>query len=190
KWNGIEQLKTERRMHGHLRLTPRSSEHRSLRSRLTPLRGVAQLKYVRAPHNSALWSFIVLKMTIVLCLFFLLAALIWALGLRQDDEAILKYLVFTTQLLYGSALYDLLKSLRAIPAGDKFWVSMLKVVGEASAWMLAALVLLLLAAKVFFLAYVGLFGAILAYGCIFVRVLPKLQPLYIQAQNRVPKSKL
>ena len=33
-------------MHGHLRLTPRSSEHRSLRSRLTPLRGVAQLEHV------------------------------------------------------------------------------------------------------------------------------------------------
>jgi len=131
-----------------------------------------------------------LKMTVLLGLFFLLAALIWALGLRQDEEAILKYLVFTTQLLYGSMLYDLLKSLRAIPSDDGFWISMSKIIGEAAAWMVASLVLLLLAAKVFFMAYVGLLGAILAYGCIFVRVLPKLQPLYVQAQNRAPKTAL
>lgn len=131
-----------------------------------------------------------LKMAVLLSFFFLMAALIWALGLRQDDEAILKYLVFTTQLLYGSMLYDLLKSLRPIPSGDCFWISVSKVVGEATAWMVAALVLLLLAAKVFFLAYVGLIGALIAYSCIFVRVLPKLQPLYVQAQNRVQKTTL
>ncbi len=131
-----------------------------------------------------------LKIIVLLGFFFLLTALIWALGLRQDDEVILKYLVFTSQLLYGSMLYDLLKSMRAIPSDDCFWINMSKVAGEATAWMVAALVLLLLAAKVFFLAYVGLLGAILAYGCIFVRVLPKLQPLYIQAQNRLRKSEL
>lgn len=131
-----------------------------------------------------------LKITVLLCLFFLLAALIWALGLRQDEEAILKYLVFTTQLLYGSMLYDLLKSLQAIPPDDDLWISMSKVVGEAAAWMVASLVLLLIAAKVFFLAYVGLLGAVLAYGRIFVHVLPKLQPLYAQARNRVQKTVL
>lgn len=128
-----------------------------------------------------------LKITVLIGFFILVTGLIWALGLRQDEESILKYLVFATQLLYGNLLYDLLKSMRAIPSGDHFWNSVLKVVGEATAWVILAIVLLLLAAKVFLLAYVGLIGALVAYGCIFVRVVPKLHPLYIEAQNRVPK---
>ena len=131
-----------------------------------------------------------LKMAVIFGLFVLLTALIWALGLRGDEEAILKYLVFSAQLLYGNLLYDLLKSLRPIPSNDCFWSSVSKVAGEATAWMLAALFLLFLTAKVLSIPYVGLIGALIAYGFIFARVLPKLHPLYVQAQNRVQKTAL
>ncbi len=128
-----------------------------------------------------------LKIVILLGFFFLLTALIWALGLRQDEEAILKYLVFASQLLYGSLVYDILKTMRAIPYNDGFWVSASKIAANAAAWIVLVVILLILATKVFFLAYVGLIGAIIVYINIFVRVLPKLQPLYIEAQNRVQK---
>jgi hypothetical protein len=53
-------------MHGHLRLTPRPSTHRSLRSRLTPLRGGAQLEHVRT-MKIIRWLLII--PTMILCLY-------------------------------------------------------------------------------------------------------------------------
>lgn len=134
-----------------------------------------------------------LKMFILLGFFFLLTALIWAMGLRQDEEAILKYLVFATQLLYGNMVYDLLKSMRSIPSNDKFWSSVSVVVIETSAWMTISITLLYIAAKttdIAYVAYGGLASSFIIYMYIFIRVLPKFQPIYVEVQNRVPSSKL
>lgn len=130
--------------------------------------------------------------TIILVIFLLLfTALVWALGLiPEEEETLLKYLVFASQLLYGNMCHDLVKSMRVIPSDDKFWPSILRTIGEASAWMVATIISLLLAVKVFLFAFVGLIAAAIFYGIIFVRVLPRLQPLYLQAIERVPKKPL
>ena len=130
-----------------------------------------------------------LKISVLLGFLFIFTALIWALGLRPGDEdAFLKYLVFASQLLYGNMCYDLMKSMREIPSTDSFWSSVTKVVAEAVGWFVATFILLVLAAKVFLMAYVGLLAAVITYGYVFVRVLPKLQPLYKEASKRAPKN--
>lgn len=130
-----------------------------------------------------------LKLTVLLGFFFIFTALIWALGLRPGDEDVfLKYLVFASQLLYGNMCYDIMKTMREIPAGDPFWSSAMKVIAEVVGWFVVTFVLLVLAAKVFLLAYVGLLGALGTYGYVFWRVLPKLHPLYKEASSRAPKK--
>lgn len=127
-----------------------------------------------------------LKLSILLGFFFIFTAIIWALGLRGDEDVLLKYIVFASQLLYGNMCYDLMKSMREIPSGDSFWSSVMKVVAEVIGWFTATFILLVLAAKVVILAYVGLLGALVTYGYVFWRVLPKLQPLYKAASKRTP----
>ena len=130
-----------------------------------------------------------LKLFIILGFFFIFTALIWALGLRPGEEdAYLKYLVFASQLLYGNMCYDLMKSMREIPSSDSFWSSVMKVVGEIIIWFAATITLLYVAAKVFLLAYVGLLGALITYGYVFWRVMPKFQPLYKEASARAQKK--
>lgn len=130
-----------------------------------------------------------LKISVLLGFFVIFTALIWALGLRPGEEdAFLKYLVFASQLLYGNMCYDLMKSMREIPSSDSFWSSVMRVIGEILAWFAATFVLLVLAAKVFLLAYVGLLGALITYGYVFWRVMPKFQPLYKEASARAPKK--
>ena len=130
-----------------------------------------------------------LKIAVLLGFFFLFTAVIWALGLRPGEEDIfLKYIVFAAQLLYGNMSYDLMKSMREIPSSDSFWSSAMKVVGEIIGWFFVTFVFLVIAVKVFLLAYVGLLGALITYGYVFWRVMPKFQPLFKEASARAPKK--
>lgn len=131
-----------------------------------------------------------LKLLGILGFFVLFTTLLWALGLGPHaKEPVIEYLVFAAQLLYGSMCYDLLKSLKQIPSGDDFWSKVWRTVGEASIWIAFSIILLLLAVRVPILAYVGLAGSFISYGIIFVRVLPRLHPIYVEAQNRAPKQR-
>jgi hypothetical protein len=124
------------------------------------------------------------KMIVQLGFFFLFTGMIWGLGENpHKDDELIKYLVFASQLLYGNLCYDVLKSLRTVPSGDRFWSTATNIAGEAAALIIIALGLLVLAFKVPFFAYLGLAGALIAYACVFYRVLPKLQPAYVQALN-------
>jgi len=123
-----------------------------------------------------------LKFIVLIGFFFIFSLLIWAFGLSpHDDELFLKYLVFAMQLLYGNMCYDVLKSMRPIPQDHHFWNSAVRIAGEATVCMGVAIGLLVIAFKVFFLAYVGIIGSLVCYSYIFVRVLPRLQPLYVEA---------
>lgn len=123
-----------------------------------------------------------IKNAVMLCFFFLFTGMIWGLGEGpHKDDALIKYLVFASQLLYGNLCYDILKGLRTIPSDNKFWRSAVRISGEAVALLILAIGLLVLATKVSFFSLVGLIGAVIAYVVIFVRTLPKLQPAYIQA---------
>lgn len=120
-------------------------------------------------------------------LFFLLSFLIWGLGLRQDSEWYLQYLVFATQLLYGGMMYDLLKSMRSIPSNDIFWNEISELIFKIYLCFAVVIGLLWLAAKmkdVAFIGVVSLLVAIIVYFFVFSRMLPKLQPLYAQARVR------
>lgn len=135
-----------------------------------------------------------LKLLGILGFFVLFTTLLWALGLGPHaKEPVIEYLVFAAQLLYGSMCYDLLKSLKQIPSDDDFWSKVWRPVGEASAWMIFSIFLLLIAVSVPIsvpiFAYVGLAGSFISYGFIFVRVLPRLHPIYVEAQNRAPNHR-
>lgn len=123
-----------------------------------------------------------IKLAVILGFFFLFTAMIWGLGEGPyKDDMPIKYLVFASQLLYGSMCYDVLKGLRTVPADNKFWTIALKISGEAVALLIIAIGLLVLAIKVPFFPLVGLIGAMIAYVLIVSFTLPKLQPAYIQA---------
>ena len=131
------------------------------------------------------------KMVVQLGFFFLLTGMIWGLGENpHKDDELIKYLVFASQLLYGNLCYDVLKSLRAVHSGDMFWNTATNIAGEAAVLLVIAFGLLVLAFKVPFFAYVGLAGALIAYACVFYRVLPKLQPAYVQAVSTSDTPKL
>jgi hypothetical protein len=123
-----------------------------------------------------------MKIFILIFFFFIFTMLVWSLGLvPKESETAMKYLVFSAQLLYGNMCYDLMKTMRAIPSHNEFWDSTFQTSIEALLWLVVAIVSLVVAIKIFLLAYVGLVVAVICYVMIFVRVLPKLQLLYAAA---------
>jgi len=131
------------------------------------------------------------KTIVQLGFFFLLTGMIWGLGENpHKDDGLIKYLVFASQLLYGNLCYDILKSLRTVPSDDRFWSTATNIAGEAAVLLVVAFALLVLAFNVPFFAYVGLAGALIAYVWVLYRVLPKLQPAYVQAVSAGGSPKL
>lgn len=122
------------------------------------------------------------KIIVQLVFFFLFTGIIWGLGENpHKDDKLIKYLVFASQLLYGNFCYDVLKNLRNIPSGDRFWSTATIIAGEAFIILIISFGLLVMAFNVPSFSYTGLAGALISYVFVLYRVIPKLQPAYIQA---------
>lgn len=105
-----------------------------------------------------------IKISVLLVFFLLFTLIIWGLGEGpHKNDMLIKYLVFASQLLYGSMCYDILKSLRTVPADNRFWGFAIKTLGEAVTLLVIAIGLLVFAINVPVFAEVGLIGALIAY---------------------------
>jgi hypothetical protein len=111
----------------------------------------------------------------------LFTGLVWLFGViaaGQPSDKLLAYLTLTCQLLYGNVCYDVLKSLVTIPSSNNFWeVAKVSLYGVIF-WILVIFVCLLLAVKVFFLTWVALGGALVAYIYMLTNAVFPLVPAF------------
>lgn len=126
------------------------------------------------------------KASCMLSYFCMFTGLLWALDQisKEEKSAFLQFIAFATQIQVGSMCYDVLKTMRAIPARDSLWRGSVDVFGMAI-FLAVVIVGLLLIGRVHPVAAIAM--VIIAAGVylyIFIGILPRLQHLYVQAVAR------